>query len=144
MRDAEGKPHWQLPPLVSIVLLIMLAGLALLTYVRHEDQAQSKAFKVKTEVSAKLARYAINSNACRARALINKTIRDQQKLLATYIQAAKDESLSQSAKARNAVRISDTQTSIDGLRKFRDLYVTVPPGFDCKTLPAKPPKGFIP
>lgn len=131
----------QLPPLLSIILLIVLAAVAVLGYSAQQRDAQRRDFERQTLRTQELALYAINANACRARALINKNIRDLQAQLATYIQAAADPSASSSARARNAGRISDAQTSITGLRKFRDLYVTVPPGFDCRTLPPKPPRS---
>jgi hypothetical protein len=83
--------------------------------------------------------YAVNSNSCNARKLIDKSISDTKKALASYIDAAHDPSASESAKERNEQRITDATKSLVGLRAFRNLYQTVPSRYDCRRLPLKPP-----
>lgn len=85
--------------------------------------------------------YAVNANTCPARALIDKSISDTKKALAGYISAARDPSLSVSARERNAERIKQANRSIVGLHAFRKLYQTVPPHYNCARLPRKPPGG---
>lgn len=118
----------QLPPLVSITSLIALVAIALVWYVQQQ-QAQDQ----------KLIRYILNTNACNARKLIDKSIVDTKRALATYVDAAEDPTLTRGAKERNELRIRDANKSLVGLRAFRNLYVTAPLNYDCRKLPRKPP-----
>jgi hypothetical protein len=88
---------------------------------RALEQKFSQALSISNRQNA----YSINKSVCGFRGLVGPTLR-------SYEAAAKDESLSESARARNDKRILTT-------REFLDSQVTVPPDFDCKNLPKKQP-----
>lgn len=95
---------------------------------RRQDQARralEQKFNQALRISNAQSGYSINKSVCGFRSLVEPTLK-------SYKAAAADETLSESARARNAKRIRDAE-------RFLDSQVTVPASFDCANLPKKPP-----
>jgi hypothetical protein len=88
------------------------------------SQAKEKAVVVANQAHT-IDVYNTNRTTCALRALAEPQ-------LASYRKAAKDKTLSASARKRNQARIKSTED-------FLAAYATIPPDFDCSTLPKKAP-----
>jgi hypothetical protein len=77
-------------------------------------------------LTTKQANYANNRRACGWRKFVGP-------IVASYVSAANDKTQSKSSRDRNAERVKTTEA-------FLDSQVTIPPDFDCSSLPKKPPK----
>jgi hypothetical protein len=122
-------------PLCTIVLWVALDQTN-----KAQDSAQNRAnqqfrqalivtdrkFRQALAVTTRQFSYSINKSVCGFRGFVNPTLK-------SYEAAAKDPTLSSSARARNDKRIQTTKA-------FLDTQVTVPANFDCTTLPKRPPK----
>lgn len=109
---------------------------------RDRQQAQSNAqfrqatilsnrkFQQAIRISSRESSYSLNKIVCGFRGFIGPTLK-------SYEAAAKDPTLSNSARLRNDKRIRTT-------RAYLDTLVAVPADFDCKTLPKKPPSPVAP
>lgn len=140
MRDFAIGSGWVL------VIVAPLCVLALWFAIDHSNANQQRAlnhsnsqfraaqilatrrFQEAVLLSTKQTNYANNRRVCGWRTFINP-------ILKSYKDAAKDPTLSASARARNDKRIKTTQ-------QFLDNQITIPPVFDCKTLPKKPPTSL--
>lgn len=119
------------------VIVMPISGLALWIAIDHSNANQDRQqaqfrqsledkFNQALSISSRQTAYSINKSACGFRGFVVPTLK-------SYEAAAKDPTLSESARKRNDLRIRRAH-------EFLDSQVTVPPDFDCKTLPKKPPK----
>lgn len=93
---------------------------------RHALLQSNEKFRQALRISTAQSAYAQNKAACGWRAFTAPVLK-------SYEDAAKDPTLSESARARNDKRIKTT-------REFLSTQITVPPDFDCSKLPKRPPK----
>lgn len=93
---------------------------------QHSQLLAQQQFQQAIRISSAQSAYSINKSVCGFRGFVKPTLK-------SYEAAAKDPTLSASARARNDKRIAST-------RAFLTNQVTVPPDFDCATLPPRPPK----
>ena len=93
---------------------------------RHAMISSNTKFQQALRISNAQSAYAQNKAACGWRAFTAPVLK-------SYQDAAKDPTLSDSARARNDKRIKTTQ-------EFLESQITVPPSFDCTKLPKRPPK----
>ena len=114
--------RWLVVGLFVFNSLVLAGGLQFV-----KDYAASQATKATT--------LATNRTACALRALVEPTIAADLLTLKSYQLAAKDKTAKPSARARNAKRVTDTQTKIYAEQAFLRAYVTIPPNFDCSSLP---------
>lgn len=91
---------------------------------QYRQQLETK-FNEALRISSTQFSYSINKSVCGFRGFVGPTLK-------SYRAAAKDKTLTPSARKRNDTRIRTTQA-------FLDSQVTVPPGFDCRKLPKKAP-----
>ena len=82
-------------------------------------------FRQALAISTRQFAYAHNAQVCAFRAATLPELK-------SYKDAAKDETLSASARERNAKRIRDSE-------EFLSRLVTIPTGFNCADLPRRPP-----
>lgn len=107
---------------VVFIIGLLASGYAGQKYVR--DQIRTEAAKaVRNQEAAD--RYTLNHTAC----AIKKIVAPQ---LASLKKARNDMTLSKSARAR--ADVTYTKTS-----RLLLIWTTIPPDFDCSTLPKKPP-----
>ena len=119
----KSAVRWLVVGLFMFNMIVLGAGLQFVkTYAT--DQAQTKARTVAYE-SHLIDVYNQNRTTCALRALAEPQLK-------SYKKAAKDKTLSASARSRNRIRVEQTE-------KFLAAYATIPPDFDCTTLPKHAP-----
>lgn len=127
--------------LVIALFAFQLAVTGLVGWVVKEYAASeaTKKASLLAGSTAEATRYNTNRSTCALRALVDPQIKENLAQLAGYKEAAKDKSISASARRRNEGRIATTALTIKNLRDFRSVYATVPPDYDCSKLPENPP-----
>lgn len=127
------------------VIVLPLTGFGLWLAVDHANANQARAlshanqqfhqsqilanrkFQQAIRIATVQASYSINKSVCGFRGFVQPTLK-------SYEAAAKDPTLTASARARNDKRIQTT-------KRFLESQVTVPADFDCADLPKNPPKA---
>lgn len=107
-------------------------------YAAARATAQTRKDREQDRYNISVQRYNSNKAACGIRKLVD--LDGQRKLLATYQDAAKDPSVTPSARKRNAARIIAQKKSIKNAKNVIELFATIPPDFNCKNLPKHPPR----
>lgn len=124
--------------LVIAVAVSCVSSLLVVSYLSDRSNRQFRhtillgqvQYQQATSISNRQSSYSINKIVCGFRGFIVPTLK-------SYEAAAKDPTLSQSARARNDKRIRTT-------RAYLSTLVTVPADFDCAKLPKNPPKAANP
>lgn len=117
--------------LIGVVIYLTL-GLAIVD--RHSTRVARDA----ANDAQKLQNYNANKAACGIRKLVD--LPSQEKLLHTYMDAAKDPKLDKAAKARNRARITLVKKQIRNGKNVIELFGRIPPDYDCAKLPKNPPE----
>lgn len=99
------------------------------------NDAKSLADKKRVEASI----YQTNRTACGIRALTKPGLNAQEAMLVRAKAAAIDKTTSESQRARAKGSVKTIEKQIDTTNKVLELFGTVPPDFNCKTLSKKPP-----
>lgn len=112
-----------------LVMILPITGFGIWFAIDHSNSQYRQQLETKfneaLRISSRQFSYSINKSVCGFRGFVEPTLK-------SYRAAAKDPTLSPSARKRNDLRIHTTQ-------QFLDSQVTVPPDFDCRKLPQKAP-----
>lgn len=118
-------------------LVVLALGLVVVkNYAEAEAKKKAEAVALATRAAD---RYNLNRTTCSLRALVEPLIAADRLTLKSYKQAADDPTAKPAARKRNLQRVIDTQVKIDGEVAYLAAYATIPPDFDCSSLPVTPP-----
>lgn len=126
---------------MPLILLTILINNARQDDLKRQSDAQVKAayFKALAATEAKFT-YAINRSACSAYSLVDPTIKSDRILLVALDRAIKDPKTSAAMLKIDQERKLSTERALTAFESFRSVYGTIPPNFNCKSLPKEPPK----
>lgn len=123
---------------VTALFIVVLLAFAISTVAIVRDQrivADAAVSRQLNEASV----YANNHAACGYRALVDPTIAAQKRQLRIATSAENDKTSSSTSRNRAKRSVASINKSLLGLSRVRDLYGTIPAGYDCSKLPKTPP-----
>lgn len=134
----KRKTRKQLFIVIAFLAVMIVVGLYAVQE-RSKDYAANAAKQVAID-QIQAENYQINFTTCGVRALVTPGLTAQKKTLERAKESAADTTQSKSVRSRAKSAIISTQKSINSTNKVLAVFGTIPPGFDCKTLPKHPPR----